>query len=72
MRSNLSVAPPFDLLIYGKDQFEPAHVLHLKLNSPYYATLRKQWGEGIVALFNGLPCSTGKRVSAFLNALKVK
>ncbi|MBK8971848.1 MAG: proteasome-type protease [Hahellaceae bacterium] len=55
MRSNLSVAPPFDLLIYGKDKFEPAHVLHLKLNSPYYASLRKQWGEGIMALFNGLP-----------------
>lgn len=55
MRSNLSVAPPFDLLIYRKDGFEPAHVMHLKLNSPYYATLRKQWGEGILELFNGLP-----------------
>lgn len=55
MRSNLSVAPPFDLLIYEKDQYEPAHVLHLKLNSPYYASMRKQWGEGLVDLFNSLP-----------------
>ncbi len=55
MRSNLSVAPPFDVLIYERDRFEPAHVMHLKLNSPYYASLRKHWGEGILALFNGLP-----------------
>ncbi len=55
MRSNLSVAPPFDLLIYERDAFEPAQVMHLKLNSPYYARLRKQWGEGLLTLFNGLP-----------------
>ncbi|WLQ12276.1 proteasome-type protease [Hahella aquimaris] len=55
MRSNLSVAPPFDLLVYETGKLEPAHVMHLKLNSPYYATLRKQWGEGLKALFNELP-----------------
>ncbi len=55
MRSNLSVAPPFDLMIYEKDSFQPAHVIRYKLNSPYYATLRKRWGEGLVDLFNGLP-----------------
>lgn len=55
MRSNLSVAPPFDVLIYEKDSLEPAQVLHLELDSPYLDLLRKQWGEGIVALFNALP-----------------
>ncbi|MCP5162848.1 MAG: peptidase [Hahellaceae bacterium] len=55
MRSNLSVAPPFDLMMYQKDRFEPAHVMRYKLNSPYYATLRKRWGEGLIDLFNDLP-----------------
>ncbi len=54
-RSNLSVAPPFDLMIYEKNRFEPAHTLRYKLNSTYYASLRKRWGEGLVELFNGLP-----------------
>ncbi|MBK8974062.1 MAG: hypothetical protein IPM37_22865 [Hahellaceae bacterium] len=64
MRSNLSVAPPFDLLIYGKDKFEPAHVLHLKLNSPCHMLLSPEGrGEGIMALFNGLPpLRLGKRL----------
>lgn len=55
MRSNLSVAPPFDVLMYKKDTFQPAHTLRYKLNSTYYASLRKRWGEGLMDLFNGLP-----------------
>ncbi|WP_020410619.1 hypothetical protein [Hahella ganghwensis] len=55
MRSNLSVAPPFDLLMYKSGRFEADHEMHLKLNSPYYASLRKKWGEGMMDLFNGLP-----------------
>ncbi|OZG74972.1 peptidase [Hahella sp. CCB-MM4] len=55
MRSNLSVAPPFDLLMYKTNALAPDHEMHLKLNSPYYASLRKKWGEGLMDLFNELP-----------------
>ena len=55
MRSNLSVAPPIDLLILEKDAFQPAQRWQLKLNSPYYASLRKRWGEGLLELFDNLP-----------------
>ncbi|MCG8613064.1 MAG: hypothetical protein MI864_21350, partial [Pseudomonadales bacterium] len=55
MRSNLSVARPFDLMIYEKDKLEPAHVMHYKQNSPYYSSMRKRWGEGLMELFNDLP-----------------
>ena len=55
MRSNLSVAPPFDLLIYETGKLAPAHEMHLKLQSPYYASLRKRWLDGLVEVFHQLP-----------------
>lgn len=55
MRSNLSVAPPFDLLIYEKNMLAPAHEMHLKLQSPYYASLRKKWLAGLTDTFQQLP-----------------
>ncbi len=55
MRSNLSVAPPFDLLIYEKNALTPAHEMHLKLQSPYYASMRKKWLEGLNESFHQLP-----------------
>jgi len=55
MRSNLSVAPPFDLLIYEKNTLSPAHEMRLKLQSPYYASLRKKWLEGLNEAFQQLP-----------------
>lgn len=55
MRSNLSVAPPFDLIVYEKDSLAPTHTLRYKLNSPYYASLKKRWSEGLLDLFHDLP-----------------
>lgn len=55
IRSNLSVAPPIDILVYRKDAFEPTSVKRLVEDSPYYATLRSQWGAGLIDLFNKLP-----------------
>lgn len=55
MRSNLSVYPPFDLLVYEKNALAPAHEMQLKLQSPYYASLRKKWLEGLSEAFQQLP-----------------
>ena len=55
MRSNLSVGPPVDLLIYPRDCFSLDRHMRYKLNSPYFASIRKQWGEGIRKLFDDLP-----------------
>jgi putative proteasome-type protease len=54
-RSNLTVAPPFDLLIYETGTFRASHRARLELNSPYYAELRKCWGEGLKSVFDQLP-----------------
>jgi putative proteasome-type protease len=55
MRSNISVGPPIDLLIYEKDSLLLTRQLRLKLDTPYYAALRKQWNEGLKHLVSELP-----------------
>ena len=55
MRSNLSVGPPIDLALYPRDSLEQPRALRYKLNSPYFASVRKQWGEGLRRIFDDLP-----------------
>lgn len=55
MRSNLSVGPPVDLLIYQKDSFRLDRQLRYKHNSPYFQSVRKHWGEGLKRVFDDLP-----------------
>lgn len=55
MRSNLSVGPPVDLMLYRRDTLERPRALRYKLNSPYFASIRKQWGEGLRRIFDDLP-----------------
>ncbi|MFV8835735.1 proteasome-type protease [Aquisalimonas sp.] len=55
MRSNLSVGPPLDVMIYQRDSLEHPRALRYKLNSPYFASIRKQWGDGLRRLFDELP-----------------
>ena len=55
MRSNLSVGPPIDLItvLDGKQRVE-RHVV-IEEDDPYFADLRKQYGDGIVSVFEQLP-----------------
>jgi len=55
IRSNLSVGPPIDLLIYEKDSLCNETQINLKLNHPYLAGLRKQWNTGLRRVFDELP-----------------
>lgn len=55
MRSNLSVGPPLDLLIYRRDSLGGAVRRRLRADDPYLLTLRDQWGEGVRRLFHDLP-----------------
>ncbi|MCP1676592.1 putative proteasome-type protease [Natronocella acetinitrilica] len=55
MRSNLSVGPPVDMALYQANSLEQPRIVRYKLNSPYFASIRKQWGEGLRRLFEDLP-----------------
>jgi putative proteasome-type protease len=55
IRSNLSVAPPIDLLRYEADSFSIANLEMLTDDDPYWIELRRAYGEGLSELVGRLP-----------------
>jgi len=55
MRSNVSVAPPYDLLCYRTDHLKVDFVRRLDADDPYMNSLSKSWSEGIRRAFDALP-----------------
>lgn len=56
MKSNLSVGPPLDLAILPRDALQITHKLRLDIDTPFYASLKKAWGEQLEKVFrNELP-----------------
>ena len=55
MRSNISVGPPLELLIYRADSLGVDTRLLLKPQSPLYKKLQKTWNEGLRHVFERLP-----------------
>jgi putative proteasome-type protease len=51
MNSNLPVGPPMDLAIIPRDALRITHKLRLDLDTPYYAALKKAWGEQLEYVF---------------------
>ena len=54
-RSNLSVGPPIDLLLYRTDSFSTEHLVTVEEDDPYWTALRLSYSEGIAALVAALP-----------------
>ena len=54
-RSNLSVAPPIDVLIYRAGSFSAANLVAVEESDPYWTELRKGYGDGLAALVAALP-----------------
>lgn len=55
IRSNISVAAPIDLMIYRTDSLHGRCRERITEQDPYYASVRKGWGEGLKAVFSSLP-----------------
>ena len=55
MRSNVSVGPPVDLLIYHKDSFNLGEYYCLQEDNDYLLQLRKLWHEKLKESFATLP-----------------
>lgn len=55
MRSNLSVAPPLDLVIYRRDSFRAHKHMEISDGDEYFRALRKRYGEGLARVFDRLP-----------------
>jgi putative proteasome-type protease len=55
IRSNLTVGPPVELLIYSANSLDGGRRLLLTEDHPYYRTLGEAWNEGLRQALNGLP-----------------
>ena len=55
IRSNLSVAPPIDVLCYEADSYSSKNQLKFKDSDPYFADLCTRFREGLIDLVKGLP-----------------
>ena len=55
MKSNLTVGPPLDLAIMPRDALRITHKERFDLDTPFYANLKKSWGDLLVRSFTELP-----------------
>jgi putative proteasome-type protease len=54
MKSNLSVGPPLDLVVYETDRFETDKVVCVDVDNPYYQMLHQSWGNKLREVFDSL------------------
>jgi putative proteasome-type protease len=55
IRSNLTVGPPVELLIYNADALDGGRRMLLAEDHPYYRALGDAWNEGLRLALNNLP-----------------
>ncbi|WP_024891485.1 peptidase [Luteimonas huabeiensis] len=55
IRSNLSVGPPIDLLVYRRDSLQVHAQRRLQEDDPYFAAVRKQWNDSLRTAIAALP-----------------
>lgn len=54
MKSNLSVGPPLDLVVYEADHFATDKVVCIDAQNPYYRMLHTGWGQKLREVFDSL------------------
>jgi putative proteasome-type protease len=60
MKSNVTVGPPIELLLYQKDLLTLDRYMRLDENHPYLIALRQSWAENLRKAFDALPRFTGE------------
>ena len=55
VRSNLTVGPPIDLLIYEKDSLNFTHRMYLTEDDPFARQVSDAWNEGLILALQNLP-----------------
>jgi putative proteasome-type protease len=54
MKSNLSVGPPMDLVVYEANRFETDKIVSIDMANPYYRMLHTSWGQKLREVFDSL------------------
>jgi putative proteasome-type protease len=55
MKSNISVGPPINLVMYEKDSFKIRYELKLELGAPYLLQMRRLWEVSLKEAFDRMP-----------------
>ena len=55
LRSNATVGPPIELLVYEDNTFESDHYLRFEEDDDYLRAVRQSWNEALKEAFSGLP-----------------
>lgn len=55
VRSNLTVGPPIDLLIYEKNSLNFTHQLYLSEDDPFARRISEAWNDGLILALQNLP-----------------
>ncbi|MGQ0658010.1 MAG: peptidase [Chromatiales bacterium] len=55
LRSNVTVGPPIELVVYHRDTLTPGDYLRLDNDSAYLRELKRSWEEGLRDAFHRLP-----------------
>jgi putative proteasome-type protease len=55
MKSNISVGPPINLIMYQVNTFSVRHRLQLRLGDPYLAKIRMLWQDSLRQAFDSMP-----------------
>lgn len=55
IRSNLTVGPPLELLLYRANAFDEGKRLVMTETDPFYRSLSEAWSEGLKRALNSLP-----------------
>jgi len=54
MKSNLSVGPPLDLVVYDANRFQSDKLVCIDMANPYYRMLHSSWGQKLREVFDSL------------------
>ena len=54
MKSNLSVGPPLDLVVYEANRFETDKIVCIDTQNPYFRMLHMGWGQKLREVFDSL------------------
>jgi putative proteasome-type protease len=54
MKSNLSVGPPLDLVVYEANRFETDKIVCIDSQNPYFRMLHSSWGQKLREVFDSL------------------
>ncbi len=55
MRSNISVGPPLDVIVYRRDSLEIDHRMQFDYSDPFYNQLQAEWTRQLEMAFQALP-----------------